>query len=376
MATAVVNTASYVARAAVLGSAVTIFALFCNVLQIVTLPILPFTRRSVSALTRACHLIPERPERLQPRWNMEMSSMGAGIVWTMLQYTAEGIHHLPLTFSGDVIPDAESAIVFSNHVSFSDFLLIHSVAIRRGMLPNCKYFAKDSLKWIPAFGWGMWMMGEYCGATGFGGECGLNCGPDPAGFIFMKRNWTEDKEKVERTFSRIKEMEIPVWLVSFLEGTRIRPHKLVESQNFAKKKDLPILNNVLLPRTRGFIATVQAMRGSHVKAVYDFTLAYYSKRKGFGVRPSLVRVHTHDLASEYRAHVHVRRFLLEDLPTTDEGLETWIRERYVEKDRVLELLKTSWSDGLNTLNARLEQHWKRPILDFQLWDLKRSAASR
>lgn len=48
------------------------------------------------------------------------------------------------------------------------------------------------------------------------------------GFIFMRRNWADDKSHIEETFERIKTMRIPVWLVSFLEGTRIRPHKLKE----------------------------------------------------------------------------------------------------------------------------------------------------
>jgi lysophosphatidic acid acyltransferase/lysophosphatidylinositol acyltransferase len=81
------------------------------------------------------------------------------------------------------------------------------------MVANGKYFAKDSLKWLPAFGWGMWMLG----------------------FIFIKRSWTDDKDTIEQTFSRIRDLKIPVWLVSFLEGTRIRPHKLVEVGYFARR---------------------------------------------------------------------------------------------------------------------------------------------
>lgn len=43
-----------------------------------------------------------------------------------------------ITYSGDRLPDKESAIVISNHRSWTDFYLLHSVAIRRGMLSNCK----------------------------------------------------------------------------------------------------------------------------------------------------------------------------------------------------------------------------------------------
>lgn len=165
----------------------------------------------------------------------------------------------------------------------------------------------------------------------------------------------------------------------------------LKSQNFAKKRgDLPVLNNVLLPRTRGFIATVQAMRGSHVKAVYDFTLvgcwlellfknsvilfvvhclqAYYNTEKGFGVRPSLWRIHSHTLAGHYAAHVHVRRYLISDLPETDEELSKWVQARFVEKDATLEVLREDWEQGKEKLGARVQPGWRRPIFDFGIWD--------
>lgn len=55
---------------------------------------------------------------------------------------SEGPHRARVTISGDDIPYEENALVISNHLSYSDFYLIHALASRRGMLGRCRYFSK------------------------------------------------------------------------------------------------------------------------------------------------------------------------------------------------------------------------------------------
>ena len=57
-------------------------------------------------------------------------------------------HKGKISYSGDELSSGDSAIVISNHRSFSDFYMLHSIAVRRNMLPHLKYFAKDSLKLV------------------------------------------------------------------------------------------------------------------------------------------------------------------------------------------------------------------------------------
>ena len=78
----------------------------------------------------------------------------------------------------------------------------------------------------------------------------------------------------------------------------------------------------------------------------DFTFAYYHKTKGFGVPPNLVRVHTAQLSPEYKFHVHVKRYMIADLPADDEKLNEWVVQKYVEKDAFLEQMKENWTDGI------------------------------
>jgi len=44
--------------------------------------------------------------------------------------------------------------------------------------------------------------------------------------IFVKRDWTSDKKKIEETFSQIKNLKTDVWIISYLEGSRITPEKV------------------------------------------------------------------------------------------------------------------------------------------------------
>ncbi|KAG0302939.1 hypothetical protein BGZ98_007114 [Dissophora globulifera] len=285
-------------KALAYGTALFSFCSLLNVVQVFSLLIRPFSKRLF----------------------FELNARVAGSMWKVMQKK----HKAVITFSGDKIPHRESAIVFGNHRSFVDFYMFHSVAARRGMVNYMKYFAKDSLKYIPFYGWGMWIMG----------------------MLFINRNWQQDQIKINKMFSRILDIQAPVWVASFLEGSRLTPSKLAASQKFMMGRGLPLLSNVMMPRTKGFITCVNKFRGTHVKCVYDFTFAYYHKTKGFGVPPDLVRVHTGDLSPEYKFHVHVRRYQIDDLPKDEEKLSEWVVEKYTEKDAFLEKMKENWTDDI------------------------------
>ncbi|KAI7886082.1 acyltransferase-domain-containing protein [Lichtheimia hyalospora FSU 10163] len=266
---------------------------------------------------------------------VRINSRLVGIMWTAMQYIFERRQKARITYSGDRLPDKESAIVISNHRSWTDFYLLHSVAIRRGMLSNCKYFVKDSLKWLPFFGWGMWL----------------------ADFLFVRRNWLRDQRRIQNTFSNIKRLQTPVWITSFVEGTRFSPVKLRECQAFEKERGFTIMCNVLLPRTKGFVTCINAFRFSHVKYVYDFTICYSHQLQDntteFNVAPDMVRVHVRELGDEYEFHVNVRRYPIEELPNEDEQLAAWLRQRYVEKDQLLTRMRESWTEGMDVWSEEI-----------------------
>ena len=259
-----------------------LLVLVCNALQMASLIFWPVSRRIVRRLNR----------EIAWAW------------WTLCDVWSEYAWGIDVRITGDDIPPLENAIVLSNHQTMSDITTLFRLARRKGRLGDLKWFVKDGLKYVPGIGWGMVF---------------LDC-------VFLKRNWKTDREGLSKTLGKFSQEKIPIWTISFVEGTRVKAHKLKKSQAFAESKGLPKLNHVLVPRHRGFVATVHGLR-SHIDAVYDATIAYE------GGVPSLwqwTKGHARVV------HLHVKRYPVASIPESDEDLKDWLLERYVEKDQWLQ----------------------------------------
>ena len=120
----------------------------------------------------------------------------------------------------------------------------------------------------------------------------------------------KDRKKIEGTFKKFFDHNIPIWLVLFPEGTRFRPEKLKLMARIARSKKLPPLNHVLLPRAKGFVASVQGLKG-HCKAVYDATIIYEGKA------PTIADL---VLGRVNKVKLHVKRFELDTLADNEKTL--------------------------------------------------------
>ncbi|HNS98493.1 MAG TPA: lysophospholipid acyltransferase family protein [Polyangiaceae bacterium] len=252
-----------------------------NAVQMASLPVLPISRSAF---------------RKTNRWV-------ANTWWGWCVTAGEVIHDISLVVSGDDVPMRENAIVIVNHQDMADITFVMAFAKSKDRLGDLKWFVKKAIKIVPGVGWGMVF---------------LDC-------IFVDRQWTSDRASVQAAFRRFSRDSIPIWLVSFVEGTRLTPEKLVQSQRYARQLGIEPLDHVLLPRTKGFVASVQGLR-DHVDAVYDLTLGYEH-----GV-PSLWQ---YIQGFSPRAHLHVRRFPMADLPHDPEALAAWLHARFREKDELL-----------------------------------------
>jgi hypothetical protein len=146
--------------------------------------------------------------------------------------------------------------------------------------------------------------------------------------IFLARDWLKDRKNIDTLFRKYRAEAIPLFLVSFLEGTRLTPKKLAASQAFAKERGQYVPKHTLVPRTKGFVFTMTGLR-QHLDSVYDVTIGYETSRP-----PSLFNCFAGDVK---RLDVHVRRYAAASLPTDEEALATWALERFREKDELLEL---------------------------------------
>lgn len=255
--------------------------LLLNLGQTLSVVLIPFSRRAFRSVNR---------------W-------AANFFWGACARTARVAHGVEVRVVGDELPAAEDAIVIVNHQGMADIPVLLDFALGSGRLGDLKWFVKDIIKWIPGVGWGMLF---------------LDC-------IFLARDWAADQDAIRRTFHRLVDARVPCWVVSFVEGTRLRPHKLERSREYAEKLGYRPTQHLLLPRTKGFVASVEGLR-DHVAAVYDCTIAYV------GGVPTLWQW-TQGLMP--LVHVDVRRIPIADLPREGEAVADWLRGRWQRKDEIL-----------------------------------------
>jgi 1-acyl-sn-glycerol-3-phosphate acyltransferase len=258
-----------------------------NLAQTASLLLLPFSRPAFRRFNR---------------WS-------ANTWWGACVVASQRLNGSRIVTSGDELPSGENALILANHQQMPDILALMMLARSRGHLGDLRFFVKHALKWVPGIGWGM----QFIGCP------------------FLRRDWTRDRESVRRTFGTLVRERIPVWLVSFAEGTRVTPEKLVANAEWAASRDLPATRHVLIPRTKGFVATIEGL-GGHLDAVYDVTIGYED-----GV-PTLWQFIT---GAVHRIHLHLRRFPIDDLPRSEDGLRDWLFACYRAKDELLESYYTT-----------------------------------
>ena len=253
-----------------------------NTVQVASLIVLPFSRPAFRRINRWC----------------------ADSWWGLSVDGAEKVNGTRILISGDDLPMREDALLIANHQQMPDIPAIMKLAKTKDRLGDLKFFVKKQLKWAPGVGWGMQF---------------LDC-------PFIDREWSSDSANIRRTFAKLVDNQVPMWLVSFVEGTRATRPKLEASREFARSRGLTETQHVQVPRTKGFTASVHGLRG-HVTAVYDLTIGY---------EEGVPTIWQYLKGMVDRVHLHVRRFPIEELPETEEGLREWLLERFVEKDSLLE----------------------------------------
>jgi len=253
-----------------------------NLLQSLSLIVLPLSGRLFRAINR---------------W-------AADTWWGWCVIVGQRVYGVRLVVTGDDVPCRENAVVVANHQQMPDIAVLMALARSKQRLGDLKWFVKKPIKYVPGVGWGMAF---------------LDC-------LFVSRTWTADRASIEQTFARLLAHRVPLWLISFVEGTRISTAKLQRAATYATQLQVPAPKHVLIPRTKGFVASVQGLR-THIDAVYDVTIGYEQ-----GV-PSLWQ---YMLGFARVAHLHVRRYPVAGLPTEDEHVAAWLLERFREKDQLLD----------------------------------------
>jgi 1-acyl-sn-glycerol-3-phosphate acyltransferase len=251
----------------------------------------------------------------------------AAYAWRAFLFWAQVVGGLTPVYTGDVDKLLGTytgpKLVMGNHLSFTDSFLIYSVGYAAGEEAHIRAFAKKSLSYSPVVGW-CWSM--------------LN-------FIFLSRSFEKDKKNIQRQMKKLAERSSKYystgnyWLTIFPEGTRCRPDKLKDAQEFSKSRGLPVFQHLLVPRTKGLLATMGhdcAILRETADAVLDLTFGYPDRRSGGNkVRPSVNDL-LFGLGRRWEVHVHIRVIPMSHVPKDDAEFSKWLMDTFVEKDKLLE----------------------------------------
>ncbi|KAI9022501.1 acyltransferase-domain-containing protein [Hyaloraphidium curvatum] len=239
--------------------------------------------------------------------------------------------------------DAKNVLI-SNHQALVDWWYLWIVAHQEGKHGDFKIILKESLKFLPVFGWGMWFFE----------------------FIFLKRKWAFDKLVLEKATRTIKEdTGIPCWLLIFPEGKRTvnDPPGVTASKAYAKKIDLSYpYRHVILPKSTGLFYILRQLK---VGALYDLTMAYPRGRTGQVMEDYPIDKVFFEGEGPKTVDVHLRKFDVADVPGISdawqppagaapaggspgdfdsdpaekmrhEAFTLWLRDRFMEKDLMME----------------------------------------
>ncbi|KAL1192252.1 putative 1-acyl-sn-glycerol-3-phosphate acyltransferase 5 [Cardamine amara subsp. amara] len=216
----------------------------------------------------------------------------------------EKINRTKVIFSGDKVPREERVLLIANHRTEVDWMYFWDLALRKGQIGNMKYVLKSSLMKLPLFGWAFHLFE----------------------FIPVERRWEVDEANLRQIVSSFKDPQDALWLALFPEGTDYTEAKCERSKKFAAENGLPVLKNVLLPRTKGFVSCLQELSCS-LDAVYDVTIGYKTRCPSFldnvyGIEPSEV-------------HIHIRRINLPQIPNQEKDINAWLMNAFQIKDQLL-----------------------------------------
>ena len=124
-----------------------------NLLQTASLVVRPFSRASFRRLNR---------------W-------AANTFWGACARVTLAVHRTRVVFTGEAELPRENALLIVNHQAMTDVQVLFLLARRERRLGDMKWFVKRSLRHWPGVGWGLRF---------------LDC-------LFVKRDWTADRQRIE-----------------------------------------------------------------------------------------------------------------------------------------------------------------------------------
>lgn len=229
-----------------------------------------------------------------------------------------------------------------NHAYEVDWLFGWMFCEKIGVLGNCKAYAKKVISYIPTIGWN-WKFAE---------------------FVFLERSFDKDKEIISTQLNEIFDYPDPVWLLLNAEGTRFTKTKHEASVKFAKERNMAVLNHHLIPRTKGFTASLKMLK-KKCDSIMDVQLVFDKNDK---TEPTIINLLR---GKPLTGHLYLRRIPMSEVPEDEEAAGKWLHELFVRKDK----LQTSFhktgdffkDNDITPIKRRLFKHRLAPLLNWVSW---------
>jgi 1-acyl-sn-glycerol-3-phosphate acyltransferase len=198
-------------------------------------------------------------------------------------------------------------IITSNHISSSDWFLNLHMASIFDSIGKIRYMMKKQIKYTPI---------------------GLICMNHD--MIFLERNnINKDIKTIKNAISKANN---DYWVLIYPEGTYTNPHDtdtLYKSKSFALNNNLPILHNILTPRTKGF----ELLSRGGFDGVIDVTMAFekpYQVKLCKTAIPGLIKIFGN--YEPLNIHLHLKKYDIKNINDANK----FINKVWQEKDRLLE----------------------------------------
>nr|XP_033793960.1 lysocardiolipin acyltransferase 1 isoform X1 [Geotrypetes seraphini]XP_033793961.1 lysocardiolipin acyltransferase 1 isoform X1 [Geotrypetes seraphini]XP_033793962.1 lysocardiolipin acyltransferase 1 isoform X1 [Geotrypetes seraphini]XP_033793963.1 lysocardiolipin acyltransferase 1 isoform X1 [Geotrypetes seraphini]XP_033793965.1 lysocardiolipin acyltransferase 1 isoform X1 [Geotrypetes seraphini]XP_033793966.1 lysocardiolipin acyltransferase 1 isoform X1 [Geotrypetes seraphini]XP_03379396 len=244
---------------------------------------------------------------VSPGWYRWITDRVVATWLTLPVALLEMVFGAKVVITGDGFIPGERSVIIMNHRTRLDWMFLWNCLLRYSYLRLEKICLKSSLKAIPGFGWAMQI----------------------AAFIFISRNWEEDKHHFKAMLDYFCDIKEPLQLLIFPEGTDLTENTKSRSDEYAEQNGLQKYDYVLHPRTTGFTFVVQRLiEGQNLDAIHDITVAYPR---------NIPQTERHILNGNFpkEIHFHVQRYPVATLPTSKEELELWCQQRWQEKEERL-----------------------------------------
>ncbi|XP_076141686.1 1-acyl-sn-glycerol-3-phosphate acyltransferase epsilon [Alosa pseudoharengus] len=245
---------------------------------------------------------------------------------SMVLFFFENYTGVEIIIYGDIPKKKENVVYLSNHQTTADWIIADMLAIRQNALGHVRYVLKDGLKWLPLYGWYF----------------------SQHGGVYVKRSAKFNEKAMTKKLLSQTKLGTPMYLVIFPEGTRYNPENrkvISDSQAFATKEGLAVLQHVLTPRMRASHIAIEAMK-DHLDAVYDVTVAYEGTMAPGGHRQSAPTMPEFLCKECPRVHIYFDRVDIKEVPSEPMFFRRWLHERFELKDKLLSIFYESEEPAL------------------------------